>query len=437
MRLTLPFTLVLAIACSGGIATPEPTKEPVEQVKVEAPPTTQEAPKAPVVDPQAGLGDHWLVILASKKDAAEATPALDALAAKGDVGAHPGTLNSSRFKNLMPCYTVAYAEATKDKKSALDLSKKLKELGVDNYVKNTGAFVGRSALLDAYCSTPEDTGGGDVKVAAFLGGSLWIPVAAPDNVVEAAIAGAPAPVPLGDGIDNWIQPTTNPPAAVSGARYRAVDARTGRSYGCSAGRVAGLTLGVAHFGYSQAEEPPRAPTCGDVALYAELQCAGDVTDGSWVVVPEDTKVDVYTASGVDASLEEQAKVALTAASDWDANPDESGYEGLETVRTVTVTRWKGSTGDVALVHGTREIGGGMCGGDSVSWVGLFVLNGTSLGAPMGGFLQTGPGDAVGVLDVGGDGHPEFVFEDFPSTTNVYEANSVRGSLEIAYCDCPC
>lgn len=437
MRFTLPLTLALALACSGGTDTPDPAKATLEEAKVEPTPAAPEAPKPPAVDPQAALGDHWLVILASKKDAAEATPALDALAAKGDVGAHPGTLNSSRFKNLMPCYTVAYAEATTDKKAALELSKKLKGLGVDNYVKNTGAFVGRSALLDAYCATPEDTGGGDVKVAAFVAGSLWLPVDAPDNVIQAAIAGAPAPVSLGGGIDNWIQPTTNPPSAVSGARYRAVDAQTGRSYGCSAGRVVGLTLGEAHFGYGQAENTPTAPTCGEVALYTELQCAGDVIDGSWVVVPEDTKVDVYTPSGADASLEEQAKVALTAASDWDANPDESGYEGLETVRTVTVTRWKGSTGEVALVHGVREIGGGMCGGDSASWVGLFVLNGSSLGAPMGGFLQTGPGDAVGVLDVGGDGHPEFVFQDFPYTTNVYEANSVRGSLEIAYCDCPC
>lgn len=436
MRFTLPVVLLLSLACSGGSA-PEapanPTENPTEAPKPPAPPV---ATVAPAPDPAAALGEHWLVILASKKDAAEATPALDALAAHPDVSAHAGTLSSSRFKNLMPCYTVAYAEATTDKKVALDLSKKLKELGVDNYVKNTGAYVGASTALDAFCAAPDDAGGGDVLVATFVGGSLWVPVAAPENVVAAALNGAPEPVRLGDGVNSWFQPTTNPPAAVSGTRYRAVDARTGRSYGCSAGRIGGLTLGEAHFGVAQADPPPTSPTCGEVALYAELQCTGEVTAGSWVVVPEGTSVDVYSPVADGPSLDEQARVVLAGMSDWEINPDESGYE-QEIIRSATVTRWKGRTGDVALVHGVREIGGGVCGGDSASFVGLFVVNGDTIGAPLGALLVTGPGTAVGVVDVGGDGVPEFVFEDFPNTTTVYQANSVRGALEIAYCDCPC
>ena len=131
MRFTLPVVLLLSLACSGGPA-PEKTTNTAENQPEAPKPTVPPAPPAPPApDPAAALSDHWLVILASKKDAAEATPALDALAAHPDVSAHPGTLSSSRFKNLMPCYTVAYAEATTDKKVALDLSKKLKELGVD------------------------------------------------------------------------------------------------------------------------------------------------------------------------------------------------------------------------------------------------------------------------------------------------------------------
>ena len=424
MRFLLSTSLLLALACSGGAdlaTTAAPTKD------------AHSARNA-----GAELGEHYLVILASKKDPAEVTAALNQLATLPDTGAHPGTLSSSRFKNLMPCYTVAYADATTDKKAALSLSKTLKAAGVDNYVKNTGKWIGPSAALDAYCASPEHPANGDVMVATYAGDSLWLPVHAAESALEAALAGAPDPVSMGDQLDAYLQPATTAPAGITGSRYHAVNATTGEAVSCTAGRVAVLTLGTPHYSVQMAEEKPTAPTCGAPALYAELQCGNPkIASGSWVVVPEATPIVGYTPAGEVAGIEDQAKAALAASSDFEVDPDLSEYEGDTITRSVKVTRWTGPTGDVALVQGTLEILPGICGGDVLTYVGLYAINGQTLGAALGPVLRTGQAFEGGVLDIGGDGRPEFVLDEWLNTVSVYEGATLRGSLELAYCDCPC
>jgi hypothetical protein len=337
----------------------------------------------------------------------------------------------------MPCYTVAYAEATTDKKAALALSKTLKAAGVDNYVKNTGKWIGPSAALDAYCASSERPAGGDVLVATAAGDGMWIPVPASESALEAALVGAPDPVSMGEGYDAWLQPATTAPAGITGTVYQAVNAATGQSARCTAGRIAVLTLGTPHYGVLAGEEKPTAPACGEPALYAELQCGSPLTGTSWVVVPEATKIVPYTPRGEVAGIEEQAKAVLAASSDFEVDPDMSEYEGDTITRSATVTRWTGPTGDVALVHGTLEIQPGICGGEVDNCVGLYAINGQTLGAAMGPVLRTGQSTDGGVLDIGGDGRPEFVLAELFNTVSVYEGNTARSSLELAYCDCPC
>ncbi|MES2640890.1 MAG: hypothetical protein V4850_15480 [Myxococcota bacterium] len=457
MRLPLVFGVALAaaLACTGAPEAPPPAAPP--------PSGPPEAPKAPIPplstvgsDADAALADHWLVILGSERDPRTPIPGATKLRESPDapaaVAARVRQLNSGRFKNLMPCYAITVADTTPDKAAAQALSKRLTELGIDNYVKNAGAWVGPSAAVDTWCGATVHGNGsasagdpGDESVAVLVAdlGQLWLPIEAPETVIGHTLRGAPPPVALSDRYDAWRQPLAIDrmgPISV-GSAYRAVDVTTGTTVACTVASFDALTLGFPHFG-SLDGEAPTAPTCGEPRVFAALTCdAATPREGTWVAVSGATPLTVYRPAA--ASPEERgtglqiaaATTALTASTDWDADPVD--IEG-EVTRDVRVTRWVGASGELALVEGTRKAGDGVCGGDTQSWAGLFGIDGDTLGAPLGGFVNTPFGDALGIVDARGDGRPELVTRAFPLTTTVTATDgSAVTTLAIDYCDCAC
>ncbi len=446
MRVFSVLALALGLACGGG-AEPTAPAAPPSAARPAAAPTPSAAPRraanpaalAALSSPEdAALADKWLVILASERD--PATPVASAAALRGqtDIPVEVRQLNSGRFKNLMPCYAITVAQATGDKAAALALSKRLKAGGFDNYVKNAGSYVGPSAAIDTFCAGAPTGGDGSATALADVAGQLWLPLDAPEAVVANAVRGAPAPVSLTPQFDAWRQPVTldTVGSVAKGASYRVVDAATGTARTCTVSGFDALTLGVPHFGRLQ-DGPLEAPACGEARLFGALACDGPVAEGSWVAVGGGGTVGAYAPAGDGSPAQvEAARAALTRDTDWELDAD--GFPGETATRAVTVRVWKGPADTVALVEGTRAVGEGVCGGEELAWSAVFRLDGDTLGAPLGAFVSTPSGQAVGVVDVRGDGKHEVVTEQFPTQLSVSGADGAAiSSLSTDYCDCPC
>jgi hypothetical protein len=444
MRVLLLLSALVALACAGGGSLPGGEPVAAERSGSAAPAETPApaAARAPASQATAGSGpaeaalaDHWLVILASKLDPAEPVPSLDTLRAHPDLAGPVQRISSSRFKNLMPCYTVTIADATKDKQAALALSKQLKGLGVDNYVKSAGAYIGPSAAIDAYCSARGAPPVEDVRFATRVDGALWLPLGTPEAELAALVAAAPPPEPKGDAYDAWSSPLSERPGV--GARYRLVDAESGRMQVCGQAESALLTLGTPHFGALQADGGPKAPTCGSPAEFARLSCPESVATGTWIAAPEGQALAGYESLGAAPGLEAAARAWLRANTSFDEAPavDEAFADDVR--RELTVTRWRGVRGEVALVAATREAGPGVCGGDATTWWAVFPLTADKLGEP----VTTGEAAFVrvlGLVDLGADGTPELVTVGFPDTWSVVGAEGgTETSFGIDFCDCAC
>lgn len=423
--------LVLLIGCASTDSGPAAKPEAAVATPAAATATPAPTPPArPLPPDEPGLGDHFLVIVASKLDPAEAEAALGG--ARSVPGTHARLILSSRYKNLMPCYTVAIADGLADKKAALALSKQLTAAGVDNYVKNAGAYVGASAALDAFCAGPLQTDdAGDQRFVTVAGGRAFLPV---DGEVPAVIP-LPPPAPLGDGYRAWIQPlpATGSQVNETGKRWTVVDVKSGKVQVCTETSLTVLTLGTPHFGLLQAPEPPTEPSCGAPALFAELDCALDA--GLWLAVAQ-VSPTVWTAGapGGETQLAAvQAELAAEAA--W---TDFSGGEGDEVRREVNLVRYAGPSGAVWAGGGSAESGPGICGGDEITLRGVWAAGDQGLGRRLGDWMNQPFSELEGLVDVDGDGVPEIVWSEFPDGLHL---SRVDGSdlthFEVAFCDCAC
>jgi hypothetical protein len=446
------------LACSGLTEWVNPQPASSREAYAEGAPAKPSVPPeaippadaAPPTDPERAFDGHWLVIVASNRDAAERVPALDVLREHPELGAEPVTLSSSRFKNLMPCYAVTAALAAPEKSAAMALSKKLRALGVDHYVKHAGPYVGPSAALDAWCATElqKEVLQGDVRVAAEYDGAMWVPVPVSEEELRAAVAGSPPPVTTSPAFDAWYQPAMGRPASVAvGDRYRVVEVRSGRALMCTGGEVGVLTLGKPHFGALEQPGGLTAPACGEPAVFQKVVCDGEpfsaAVHGPWIAVPESSAIEPYQRFGVGEervggpppALLDAARAAARDGTEWDV-PGDAEVEG--TSRTVSVTRWKGAGGDIAVVEAVRDVPPGICGGDVAKWYGVFALAGDALGAQVGSWVQRSAAEFRGVVDIGADGRPELLLDVFPARTEVVGLDGAAlGARDVGYCDCPC
>lgn len=411
---------------NGGKGTDEKSVAPEPPLTL----TRVEGPTLPPDDPT--LSEQYLVILASKLDPAEVEPALAAARAQGELGAKARTLLSSRFKNLMPCYHVGIADAFADKKAAFALSKKLTAAGVDNYVKNAGAYVGASPAIDAFCAgfTSEDVANSVARVLVVAGGKSWLPA-------EGALPeGLPAATVMDERFGAWIQPAAADAGdAEEPARWNVLDLKTGKVQACGRKGYAVLTLGTPHFGVLQGEEKPTEPACGEPALYAELDCA--LAEGMYVATPDGAKApSALTAKGEVAALAELARAEVERLPGWRDYVPSSPEAAI--TRTIRVLKYEGSAGAFHVVEGNIEDGEGVCGGDEVAFRALYAADGEGLGRRLGPYLEEHFSRLEAVIDLEGDGAPELYTVSFPDDQHAWRADgSALTSSTIAFCDCAC
>lgn len=422
-----------------------------DEVAVKAPP----AP-APAAATEAAWGNQYWIIVASNEEPNQNPPALEALRAHPELHAQIARLSSTHFKNLKPCLEVIIAGARADKTEAVAYSKQLKALGIDNYVKNAGAYVGAQPKVDAYCSErknppqPASPSCGDLSFVEMWSAKLFLQMRDGGTATESGKATA---------LDHraWIAPVAEKAIGEVkiGDAFRVFDAGSSEPVvSCKVARFVMLTRGTPHFSYGRNEEgevvEPTAPGCGSPELFAELACElpeGFPEDAQLYAIGSKAKAPmVFELSSLGAALEAEA-VALAKKSDGyreaaekaraDAKAEESELEETHTFRV-----YKNGKRSVALVELELFTGEGntMCGAEDVrvDLRGVFEISGEHLGSAIIPVHTVEQSEVHGVLDADGDGHLELFESSFPDHRElVGEDGSSACSIEIDFCDCPC
>ena len=417
--------------------------------KKEIPPTPvapppPEKPAAPAAPIESSYGDKYLVILSSSPAPGATPPSIAALEAKPELGAKIARLDSSRFKNLQPCYEIVVANAFDGLEEARAWVKQL--AGIDHYLKNAGKYVGKQPFIDSYCEekrseTPDACGG--VLFAEKWGGAMFISLGAAEKPAKLT--------PLEGDRKFWRSPLEGD---IQGTHrvgeVHHVFEPGGEPMRC---RVKGFSIGVRghpHFGYFQEETPPDAPGCGEPELFAELDCPRAIEGEVALAHLHDRRPPVtYRFTGPETGvhpLGEKALAVLAKAPEYQAALEEAerGAKERNTELSKTHTFRPATAGMrmLLLVHATFTTGDGMidCGAEDVrvEVVGAFEVKEDGLGDVVLPLRRFELRRLQALLDLEGDGGIE-TFEWEPPTQW-----GIRGSddtekceLLVPFCDCGC
>lgn len=406
-----------------------------------------------VLEPEQ-LSDQFLVILASSDEPRHMPESLIILADHDDLMSQVVRARSSWFQGLMPCYEITLVGAFEYRRQATTLARRLEALGVDNYVKQAGRYVGSQEVVEAWCSADQATltaGCGEARFAEVHDGKAYMLLPQDPVVIERALEGAPAPEPLGD-FRAWSSPlsaeTVDPYKL--GDRWKLYAPGSGKELGkCRIKAFESITRGQPHFGYLDQQPPPTAPGCGSPEIFAQLSCK-EPLDEPLLALPADHGEPVlYTALAPlrDIDLEDDVKamVARTPAfgpafakAREDAEDRMMPLQQLVTLRGYVTKDRK-----VLLVRVTLQTGDGVvwCGDDDVRVELAGVYEWTqdgALGSEIVPFHSLDLAEVIGLIDLDADGVPELLRQRWPNELQLYRSGEDQAcSAPQDYCDCPC
>jgi len=400
------------------------------------------------------LSGYFLVILASSDTPGHMPESLLTLVDHPDLLAGVRRASSSWFEALMPCYEITVAGGFEYRRQATALARQLDELGIDNYVKQAGRYVGPQAVVEAWCASDkqaQSAGCGQLRFAEVHDGRAWLWLAQDPLVIERALEGAAAPTPLG-GLTAWstglgaetIEPHDKGDAWRVYAPGSATELGT-----CRINGFAAITRGQPHFGYLAQEPPPTAPGCGEPALFAELSCK-EAPDEPLIALPADQpEPALYTALAPlrDIELEDDIKVIVAKSEAFgpvfrQANA-EANERSVPLQQLVTLRGYVAKDRKVLLVQVTLQTGDGevWCGSDDVRADLVAVYDWTKeggIGEQLVPFYAIEMSEVIGLIDLEGDGTPELIQQRWPDELQVIRAGQATTcTAPQAYCDCPC
>lgn len=451
IRIALTLLAASLLACGGSTPAPQTPEAPTAPATPDAPapeatpdappPATSMAPPAPRVDgPE--YSDAWLVILASNSEPGPLPPAIDQLRSEDNTiaGAQPGTLDSSRFKGLMPCYEVVFAYAGPDKAHALELSKDLKAAKIDNYVKNAGKYVGARPAVEAFCARQREgqttSCPANVLLAHRERDRVFVDLGLTGDVAERALASRSGPEavvgPNGHNVAAPLGAQTLGGLSIGDSLHVAA-ASGGEMTACAVEEFVALTRGTPHWGWY--DGPKDGPMCGNPEVFARLDC--DLPDAALAsrapLAPRAVR-EVEAEPITDALIPLLQTSAAWKTAMGEARARAEG-ETLEQERTFE--RWRLGDRELLVVDAWIKTGEGFdeCGGGDVN---LHVRGVVENGAIVVPFRDATYESWLGLLDLGGDGSLEVISYSFPSVTTIHRADGEPlCGAEIAYCDCPC
>ena len=374
-----------------------------------------------------GHGDRVLVILSAKTERGHVPAGLDRAAALPGVDIE--RLDSSQYRNLMPCYELVVAGSRATVAEARSLAATLRDAGIDHTIKPAGRFVGPRPELDSACKamgTPTESGDQHVVFGQLLG----IPVAVPDLVADRATQDAPPLVARSE--EAWSAPL---PAQTVGA-WSVGEPVSGWSYArgpleCTIDHFALGVEGTAHFGWREAGLSA-PPPCGPEQLVADLSCSPDIvavpgkappTVGRWTGdwTPLTQAPPFAEVPALMQHLDEVSSASKRPSHDWRSRPLQMGPHDWHLV-TLEMR-----TGD----------GEWVCGGGDYHALHVGVLGPD--GRPIGGMVDVSGHEVVGL----------YVPAESGGVWRVHVRDIITGSQsalgpglpeirqERGYCDCPC
>lgn len=432
-------SLLFALAaCTSIDAGPAPAPVAVAPVPAAPPP----APADPIPTRSGkGYSDHWLVILSSKKELAHLPDGAKALLAEPPpIEADLARLSSTEFKALQPCFEIVVAKAFSDRKEAVAYSKQLTALGIDNYAKHAGRWVGEQPRVDAYCrgerTDSELTCPSGAVLAESHAGEHFLRIDLDPAVSGPALASAPALKSISETA--WIAPL---PAKSLGSHSVGdtwvTSAATGPTLTCRIWRFVAATRGTPHFGWYEGERAE--PGCGEPIVMAELTCDG----ADDIVLASRSPFEKAQPGGEISDDESDARTAIEVAdaeARWNAYRqsahDQAGPEPV--TEAYTFERLTAGGRVLVAIRGrwTTGEGNAECGGtdvDTQAWV---------LVDPAKRAIVAGPIDAYGMMqvvpfDLGSDGAWEVWARDWNGTARILDGDRALCTNDLPYCDCPC
>jgi hypothetical protein len=378
-----------------------------------------------------GKADRYWIILSSELVAGHEPEGLRKLAAHPELRLQPERLSSTPYKNLMPCYELVVAAVIADRKQAMELSRRLSGLGIDNYAKNAGPWVGPRPELDAYCKDLAQPPQGSAALGLVEPG-LGARVELGPAALDALLANAP-PLRMKDK-EHELWASALPHQAVGPWKVGAELTALGAKGGTQTCTIRSLLVGVAgtpHFGWREHDPRPSRPACGEPSLYLDLQC------------PQGEPVLILSALGPGQAAMPQGQPRAMPAN----SPLPPGSEIIATrvseqaeASAVSVQQsrqtWTLNGRSLELETITWQSGEGwwMCGGEDLYQQAFALREGGRLILP---FVPAQGEELIGVFDSDGDGSPELLLQDTITRSRRLVGEGGERVWSRAYCDCPC
>jgi len=174
------------------------------------------------------------------------------------------------------------AAGSTDKGAMAALSAALKAAGVDNYMKNAGAYIGADPRIEAACSASASSASSDgVRIAVSRDGALRLPLDLPEAVAERALDGITV-TQRGDDPSAWSASIPMQTIGEVSLGQTFTVAGDGPVRSCAVTGFEALQEGQPHFGYLDSESGLSRPMCGEMVAHAVLDC--DSSIGAALVV---------------------------------------------------------------------------------------------------------------------------------------------------------